>query len=98
MVNKKVFEDIMLHFKGYSHHYAKDSLYNCHPESGEKKYAQGVLVGLVSGLMVTGLKFEMAIKYLFALSHDAFDLQPGHVRDCLPECWIETWDKCNTLK
>lgn len=41
----------------------KDALHNLHPESGAtNNYCQGLVVGIVAGMMSRGLTFQTAIK------------------------------------
>jgi hypothetical protein len=39
----------------------KDALYNLHPNSGSsKEYAKAILVGVMSGLVASGIEFDTA--------------------------------------
>jgi homoserine trans-succinylase len=71
----------------------KDSLYNCFPCASDKTYSNGIIVGLVSGIMATGYSFEDTLYYLKKLVKDGiFDLEESHVYSNLPDCWKSTWD------
>jgi hypothetical protein len=73
--------------------FVKDALYNCHPQSASREYAKGVLVGLVSGLMASGLTFENSISEMRnAVRGGIFDLEEAHVVECLPPSWFDVWN------
>lgn len=60
----------------------RDSLYNltqdCHTDL---EYARGLAVGLVSGLMAMGYRYEEAIKEVVFTANKDLKL------DVFPECW-----------
>jgi hypothetical protein len=60
-----------------------DALGNLSPDSGASKdYNKGLVVGLVAGLMATGLDFTAALKYVTGHQPQGIDL-----RAFLPENW-----------
>ena len=79
---------------------AKDALYYCHPNSANRDFAKGVIVGLVCGIIANTPKdLTMTIGCLkqLVLGWDGsyrgiLDLQEEHVIECLPESWVEIWN------
>lgn len=60
----------------------RDALYNTHPESGASvEYAQGIVVGVVSGMMAHGQKWQDAWATMYKALPKGFRL------DCLPYSW-----------
>jgi len=79
-------------FASLKHNFISDSLYNCY-EGG--RYAQGVLVGMVSAFMSSGCTFEAALTILKVNFNrkNKFDLTEQMIIDCLPENWKADWRK-----
>jgi hypothetical protein len=70
---------------------AQDALHNAHPNvcrtKDHERYARGVLVGLVSGIMaVKGCSYDTAVKHV----RQALDASTDGriVRAALPDSWV----------
>ena len=61
----------------------RDTLHNMHPDAGrDADYARGILVGVVGGLMATGLSWAEAMK---VVSENA---PKTVVAGCVPQSWF----------
>ena len=75
-------------------HVIQDALYYCHPKAASIEKAQGVLIGLMCGLMAGGETFTSAIRlFHVALSTIPVDLDTKMVLDRLPKAWAEEFKK-----
>jgi len=77
-----------------------DSLYNASKactggDKAKQTYGQGVLVGLVSALMATGLQFTAALECLAEIRERAHWYRDEREMDkaCVPVSWRDDWDK-----
>ncbi len=68
-----------------------DALYNLHPDNASSAvkmvYAEGILVGLVSGLMAAGLSFEDSLIAIRDASYGGIPV----MQQCLPGSWVKDW-------
>ena len=66
------------------------------PDQRKIDYGKGVIVGLVSGLMANGMKFDTAIQTLRRCRDNSYwyrNKQTDINEACIPESWWDEWYK-----